>query len=69
MAEDSPARGLWRATRRGFAHVSRLLTEGGDLNDMIFQAPPENRAWEREYERRILEAQRSRARGDHSSTN
>jgi len=42
MAQDSPLRGLWRAVRRGLAHVNRLLAEGDDPSDMVFQARPSN---------------------------
>jgi len=63
MAQDSPLRGLWRAVRRGLAHVNRLLAEGDDPSDMVFQARTSNltRSQDRE---RVVDARNSRTRAD-----
>jgi hypothetical protein len=65
MAQDSLLRGLWRAARRGLAHVNRLLAEGeGDeTSDMVFQARPSNLTRPQDRER-VVDARNSRTRAD-----
>jgi len=67
MAQNSPLKVLWRTARDGLAELNRRLAEAGDPNDMIFHAPPESHSRELDLERRLLEAQRSRPRGERSS--
>ncbi len=66
MAQRSALQSLWRATRDGLVRLNRLLAERGDPNDMVFHAPPANLSQERDTER-IMEARRSRTRGERPS--
>ena len=59
MARRTAFQGLWRTARDGLANLNRRLAEGGDPADMIFQAPA-IRSIERDVERRVVEAQKSR---------
>jgi hypothetical protein len=58
MAPRTAFQTLWRTTRERLANFNRRLAEGGNPDDMIFQAPA-IRSLERDAERRIVEARKS----------
>jgi len=63
MARQSALRNFWRATRNRLAELNRRLAEGGDPNEMVFQARPWNLAQSQDRERGG-EARNARARAD-----
>jgi hypothetical protein len=63
MTRQTALRSLWHATRSRLAELNRRLAEGGDPNDMVFQARPSNLAQSQDRER-VVEARNSRARAD-----
>jgi hypothetical protein len=63
MAQRSALRSLWRATRNKLAEFNRRLAEGGDPNEMVFQARPSNLAQSRDRET-VVEGRNSRAPAD-----
>ena len=63
MAPRTAFQNLWRATRYGLANLNRRLAEGGNPDDMIFQAPA-TRSLERDVERRMVEAGKIRPAAD-----
>jgi hypothetical protein len=63
MTRQTALRSLWRATRNRLAELNRRLAEGGDPNEMVFQARPSNFTQSQDRER-VVEARNSRARAD-----
>jgi hypothetical protein len=54
---------FWRAARNRLAELNRRLAEGGDPNEMVFQARPSNLVHSQDRERAV-EARNSRMRTD-----
>jgi hypothetical protein len=63
MAQRFALQSLWRATRNRLAELNRRLAEGGDPNEMVFQARPSNLTQSPDRERAV-EARNARARAD-----